>query len=94
MDLTAHRDEFIGLIKAWLLELQAKLPENAVEGVEEATLALDFPVLQYPQKLVSLSFDKSPLIEGTLLGIKGQYLLLDTGVLNIRNASGYELILR
>lgn len=49
----------------------------------------DYPVLEYPKKVVSLSFDKTDLIQGTLLGIKGQYLLLDTGVLNIRRHSGY-----
>jgi hypothetical protein len=34
------------------------------------------------------------VIKGRLNGIKGQYLLLDTGVLNIRKFGGYELILR
>jgi hypothetical protein len=35
--------------------------------------------------------DKSPEVAGVLHGIKGQYLLLDTGVINIRKYSGYEL---
>ena len=30
-------------------------------------------------------------IAGTLLGIKGQYLILDSGVVNIRKYTGYEL---
>lgn len=48
-----------------------------------------YPILEYPQKIISLSFDKTPVIEGTLLGIKGQYLIFDKGVLNIRKHSGY-----
>ena len=28
---------------------------------------------------------------GKLIGIKGQYLILDTGVLNIRKFGGYEI---
>jgi hypothetical protein len=30
-------------------------------------------------------------VQGILHGIKGQYLLLDTGVINIRKYSGYEI---
>jgi len=30
-------------------------------------------------------------VQGILHGIKGQYLLLDTGVINIRKYSGYEV---
>ncbi len=41
--------------------------------------------------LHSLSLDKTPTIEGVLLGIKGQYLLLDTGVVNIRKHTGYQI---
>jgi hypothetical protein len=38
--------------------------------------------------------DKTPKIRGVLHGIKGQYLLLDIGVINIRKYTGYEMILR
>ncbi len=30
-------------------------------------------------------------IEGELLGIKGQYLILENGVINLRNHSGYKI---
>ena len=36
-----------------------------------------------------MGIDKKPLIEGTLMGIKGQYLILDTGVVNMRKHQGY-----
>ena len=59
---------------------------------EEPIIELNYPVLEYPTKVKSLGFDKAPIIEGTLLGIKGQYLLLDENrVLNIRKHNGYRL---
>lgn len=48
-----------------------------------------YPVLEYPKKITSLSLDKTPVIEGVLQGIKGQYLMLDSGVLNVRKFGGY-----
>lgn len=55
------------------------------------TVRIDYPVKQYPEKISSLNFDKEQQIEGTLLGIKGQYLIFDTGVLNIRKFAGYDI---
>lgn len=57
------------------------------------TVSIDYPVENYPSKITSLSFDKEQKIEGNLQGIKGQYLILDTGVLNIRKFGGYEISL-
>lgn len=54
-------------------------------------IRLKYPVQQYPVKITSLSFDKTSQIEGILEGIKGQYLLLSTGVLNLRSFSGYKI---
>ena len=65
-------------------DLDAKNPPDDVVNI-------DYPVLKYPTKVVSLSFDKTPVISGVLNGIKGQYLLLETGVLNIRKFSSYNL---
>ena len=47
--------------------------------------------LSFIEKIKSLNFDKQAEIEGILMGIKGQYLILDTGVLNIRKFSGYNI---
>lgn len=54
---------------------------------------IQYPVTAYPQKVNSLNFDKTPHIEGELQGIKGQYLIFDSGVLNMRKFSGYKLTL-
>jgi hypothetical protein len=44
-----------------------------------------------PLKVTALNFDKTPCVSGILLGIKGQYLIFDRGVLNVRKFSGYEI---
>ena len=50
------------------------------------------PVADYPEKVRSLSFDKENSIEGTLNGIKGQYLHLDDNrVLNAGKHTGHVL---
>lgn len=55
-------------------------------------IEISYPVIEYPQKVNSFSFDKKNCIKGKLLGIKGQYLIFDGGrVLNIRKHNGYEV---
>ena len=63
-----------------------------VEGAQEARFK--YPVLRYPEKIKAHNFDKKPRIEGCLQGVKGQYMILDTGVLNIRKFAGYEVDLQ
>lgn len=51
---------------------------------------LDYPVEQYPTKVISLNLDKTPNYSGTLAGIKGQYLIFNDGtVFNVRSYEGY-----
>lgn len=69
-----------------------ELPEELGQYYSENDEILEFiyPVLEYPTKVTSLNFDKTPVIEGTINGIRGQYLLLSGGqALNIRKFSGY-----
>jgi len=62
-----------------------------IQFCEDAeSFEFNFPVLEYPTKIVSHNLDKNPHVEGQLLGIKGQYLILDTGVINIRKYTGYQ----
>jgi hypothetical protein len=67
-----------------------------LSGIEHTILDLpvqkfEYPVLQYPEKISSLGLDKHPHINSKLVGIKGQYLLFESGVFNVRNHSGYEV---
>ncbi|MDY7396401.1 DUF2797 domain-containing protein [Aureibaculum sp. 2210JD6-5] len=53
---------------------------------------IEFPVLQYPTKVKSLSLDKTPNYKGVLKGIKGQYVIFeDNTVFNIRGSEGYYI---
>lgn len=61
------------------------------EDIDAEVLEIQYPVIEYPKKIKSLGFDKDRLVEGVLLGIKGQYLILDTGVINMRKHQGYFL---
>ncbi len=93
-DLIASRDDLLDRCLDVVAQLNASAEEPPVAHLpEEASRTFAYPILQYPKKVSSLSFDKTPRIEGTLLGIKGQYLLLDTGVLNVRKFAGYAVAL-
>ena len=51
---------------------------------------MNYPVLNYPKKVTSLSLDRTPNFQGKLSGIKGQYLLFQDGtVFNVRTFEGY-----
>ncbi len=72
------------------IELDAELLDDVEEVAKpDASLNLNYPALAYPQKIVSFNLDKQPLVEGILDAIKGQYLILDRGVINIRKYGGY-----
>ncbi|MCW8998962.1 MAG: DUF2797 domain-containing protein, partial [Kangiellaceae bacterium] len=64
---------------------------DEIESVGQDIVQINYPVLEFPTKIVSHNFDKNPLVEGTLMGIKGQYLIFDTGVINIRKFTSYEV---
>lgn len=74
--------------------LQEQLPDDLITyfSEDDELIEINYPVLQYPEKIKSLSFDKQAIIEKKLIGIKGQYLLFDDqSVLNIRKHEGYEI---
>ena len=68
-----------------------KLPKDLkpyiISGNE--VMEINFPVLQYPEKVKSLNLEKENKFSGLLKGIKGQYLLFeDQTVYNIRSNEG------
>lgn len=78
--------------KAWEL-LPEELECYCID--EDELMEIRYPVMQYPEKVKSLTFDKVDSIEGTLMGIRGQYLILDNGrVFNVRRHNGYLARLR
>lgn len=87
IDLAAHRDRILALYEKE--HPGEPLPGASVPAAPE--VSIQYPVLEYPEKVRPHNLDKEPVLEGTLLGIKGQYLLLDTAVLNVRKVAGYHL---
>jgi hypothetical protein len=75
-------------------KISAKLDDDLLADAETVAesggiLGFDYPALRFPQKISSFNLDKNPQAEGRLDAIKGQYLLLDSGVINIRKYGGY-----
>ena len=91
VDLVAKRDELIAASEKELKKIEKEFGQAEIELLDAKQIQIDFPVETYPEKVKSLNFDKTPEIEGVLQGIKGQYLILDIGVLNIRKFGGYEI---
>jgi hypothetical protein len=87
IDLESERDRLMDLHRE-------RHPEETLPGTalpEARALRIEYPILEYPQKVVSHDLEKKPQLEGTLLGIKGQYLIFDRAVINLRKYAGYCL---
>jgi len=92
IDLSAKRDQLMIECKDEIIALQQRFGDDAIMPLSnESIVEINYPVQQYPEKVKSLNFDKTPVISGILQGIKGQYLILDSGVLNIRKFSAYNI---
>ncbi|KAA2218503.1 MULTISPECIES: DUF2797 domain-containing protein [Maribacter] len=79
---------------AWRNTLRSYIPQEALPYFIESNTEtnLEFPVLKFPEKVKSLSLDKTPTYQGILKGIKGQYLIFeDNTVFNIRGSEGYYI---
>ncbi|MDP5105650.1 MAG: DUF2797 domain-containing protein [Polaribacter sp.] len=75
----------------WRDRLKEFIPEEVQQYFIEDNVEthLNFPVVKYPQKPKSLNLEKTPTFTGTLVGIKGQYLIFDDEtVFNVRSNEG------
>lgn len=76
-------------------QVAARLEDWGVEGILPPCERLEhhfvYPVLQWPVKVKSFNLDRDPVAGGELQGIKGQYLIFDQGVINLRKYSGYKV---
>ena len=92
LDLKKERDQLLEQCRLELDALADRLGPDAFTPLPDADVVqIEYPVLEYPSKVTSFNLDKTGQIQGTLMGIKGQYLMFDTGVINIRKFSGYEI---
>lgn len=77
-----------------LADLALQYGEDAINELDENVVDLHFPVQEYLTKISSFNFDKTPEVSGRLMGIKGQYLIFDSGVINIRKFTSYHVNLQ
>ncbi|MGU9957795.1 MAG: DUF2797 domain-containing protein [Arenicellales bacterium WSBS_2016_MAG_OTU3] len=96
------KNEFVDLPAIWaelkaqalpaLNDLQGQFEAGDIEFLENQEVTeVKYPVLEFPEKIKAHNFDKTPEVEGKLMGIKGQYLILDSGVLNVRKFTAYHV---
>jgi hypothetical protein len=92
VDLETVRAELFERTAKELRALEKSFGLHAIRQLDgsEAT-DIYYPITEFPTKISSFNLDKDPLVEGTLMGIKGQYLILDTGVINIRKFTAYNV---
>lgn len=70
--------------------LPAELQKYIIQN--ENPVKIEYPVLHFPQSIKSIGFDKIETVNGTLNGIKGQYLIFNENrVLNVRKHNGYYI---
>ena len=74
--------------------LLSKLNNNLQKyrSIDDKIVSITYPVMEFPEKIKSLGFNKNDDIEGRIVGIKGQYIIFDNNtVTNIRKHNGYVL---
>ena len=92
VSLEEKRQLLMDLCADDISSLQDRFGLQAITLLEgEPTVDITYPVMEFPTKVKAHNFDKTPRVEGRLMGIKGQYLMFDTGVLNIRKFGGYHV---
>jgi hypothetical protein len=95
---TLDLDSIANEVKEKFAEKVTKLSEDfgeaSLQVLSDKTLNLNYPVESYPVKIKSYNFDKEPSFEDTLVGIKGQYLIFENGVINIRKFGSYQIELK
>lgn len=92
VDLLHVREQIFDACASGITALQERFGLQAVQPLNEQNVVeIRYPIEAYPAKITSFNLDKNPIAEGTLLGIKGQYLMFDTGVINIRKYTAYQI---
>ena len=77
-------------IRDQMAELVPKEYHSFLSNTNEVQY-INYPVIQYPEKVKSLKLEREKIIEQKLVGIKGQYLIFEDGVMNVRSHSGSRI---
>ncbi len=92
VDLLAERDRLLAESAAGLDNVQESIGSKSMTRVKEQVIGINYPVDRFPEKVKSINLDKNPEIVDRLTGIKGQYLIFESGVINMRKYAGYKLV--
>ncbi|MFO1257297.1 MAG: DUF2797 domain-containing protein [Gammaproteobacteria bacterium] len=92
VDLNEARLQLRAKLSTGLQDVMERFEPESIEWIENPKLyEFHYPVLEYPTKIKAFNFDSNPVVLSKLLGIKGQYLIFEEGVLNVRKFSGYNV---
>ncbi len=92
-DLKAQAATMLPQINDKLDALRKQYGADTLQEVDADVTEIRYPVETYPAKISSFNLDKDPNVAGVLVGIKGQYLIFDNGVINMRKYTSYEITL-
>lgn len=91
LDMAALRTRVLAQFEPQLDALRAQWGADAIRVRSDVPRRFHYPVQAYPAKVKSFNLDRQPIVEGQLMGLKGQYLILDNGVINLRKYAGYHV---
>jgi len=94
IDLAQERDRLFELAEAPLANLRSQYPDEQISPLESGEVwRFEYPSLQWPEKIKTFNLEKQSIVEGKLLAIKGQYLILDSGCFNVRKHTSFDVSL-
>lgn len=91
IDLKEMAKQLVPKIEVKLADIALKFGADAVQLLDEEVVEINYPVSEYLTKISSFNFDKTATVSGILKGIKGQYLIFEHGVINMRKFSSYQI---
>jgi len=94
IDLVQERDKLFELAEASLADLRSQYPDEQINQLESGEIwEFEYPSIQWPEKIKTFNLEKQSVVEGKLLAIKGQYLILDSGCFNVRKHTSFDVSL-
>jgi len=94
IDLEQERDKLFELAAGPLADLRSQYPDEQINLLESGEVwQFEYPSLQWPEKIKTFNLEKQNIVEGKLLAIKGQYLILDSGCFNVRKHTSFDVSL-
>ena len=91
IDLQAEKQRLLDLAALQIQALQAQHPGEITCLQDSKLWQFDYPALVWPSKIATHNLDKQAVVEGVLQAVKGQYLIFDTGCLNVRKFTAYDV---